>query len=236
MKVVPAGAPFVKRGAGEFHGIGSAACAPVKIPVDDVVLIRPIAAQQIAGIEVDDVVRENEGDVRLGPGAHQLVPFAEREDVVAQNIFATVMLMKARALAAINDVALQDNSAAAFVGVEAPAAISEGVHVVDEVVANDRPRLRAECVDRAHVAQPKLADVVQMVVLDQVGPARRFAITPRPADGDGGVVKVMNVIVRDAISAALQNDNAHGWSIDLPEMMHMIIDDGVSKILINWVA
>src|SRR5205085_6140140 len=132
MKVVAASTPLVQRDAREFHGVGRAACAPVKIAVNDIVLIGPIAAEQIAGIEVDDVVRENEGDVRLGPGAHQLVPFAEREDVVAQNIFATVMLMKARALAAINDVALQNNSAAAFVGVETPAAISERVHVVDE--------------------------------------------------------------------------------------------------------
>src|SRR5438477_7719128 len=230
MKVVAAGTPFVKRGAGEFHGVGSAACAPVKITVNDIVLVGPIAAQQIAGIEVDDVVRENEGDVRLGPGAHQLVLFAEREDVVAQNIFATVMLMKPGALAAINDVALQDNSAAAFVGVETPTAISEGVHVVNEVVANDGARLRAERVDRAHVAQPKLADVVQMVVLNQVGPARRIAITPGPPHGDGGVIKVMNVIVRDAIGAALQNDNAHGWSVNPTQMMQMIIDDGLSTI------
>src|SRR2546429_7532328 len=107
MKVVAASTPLVQRDAREFHGVGRAACAPVKIPVDDVVLIGPIAAEQIAGIEVDDVVRENEGDVRLGPGAHQLIFFVEREDVVAQNIFAPVMLVESSALAAINNVALQ---------------------------------------------------------------------------------------------------------------------------------
>ena len=46
----------------------------------------------------------------------------------------------------------------------------------------------------------------------------------------------MNVIVRDAIGAALQNHDGHGWSIDLAEMMQMIIGDGVTKILIDRVA
>src|SRR5438874_2410087 len=105
------------------------------------------------------------------------------------------MLMKPGALAPIDDVALQDDSAAAFVGVEAPPAIGEGVHVVNEIVANNRARLRAERVNRAHVAEAKLADLVEMIELDQVGAAGRVAVAPGPADGNGGVVKVMNVIV-----------------------------------------
>src|SRR6266516_1807972 len=107
--------------------------------------------------------------------------FAERKDVVAKNIFASVMLMKASALAAINNIILQHDSAAAFVSVKSPAAVSEGVHIVDQIVAEHGARLRTKRIDPAHIAEPEFADVVQMVELDDIRAAGRFTIAPGPA-------------------------------------------------------
>src|SRR5438552_3506857 len=104
--------------------------------------------------------------------------FAERKDVVAKNVFASVMLMKASALAAINNVVLQHNAAAPFIGVKAPAAVSEGVHIVDQIVAEHGARLRAKRINAAHIAEPEFADVVQMVELDDIRAAGRFTIAP----------------------------------------------------------
>src|SRR5207249_3677455 len=157
----------------------------------------------------------------------------ESKNVISQNIFAPVMLMKSSALTPVDDVALKNNSAAPFIRVKAPAAVRERVDVVNEIIADHRAGLRAECVDRAHIAEPKLADIVQMIVLDQIGATGRLAITPRPADRDGGVIEIMNVIVHDAIGPALQNHYADGRRVDLAEVMQMIVSDDVPEILIT---
>src|SRR5436190_12212960 len=136
-------------------------------------LVRPVSDEQIARIEVHEVVRKDERNVRLRPGAHQLILFAESKNVISQNIFAPVMLMKSSALTPVDDVALKNNSAAPFIRVKAPAAVRERVDVVNEIIADHRAGLRAECVDRAHIAEPKLADIVQMIVLDQIGATGR---------------------------------------------------------------
>src|SRR4051812_13101808 len=106
--------------------------------------------------------------MRLRPCAHQLILFAKRKYIIPHDILAPIMLVKPRALAAVDDIALQQDAAAALVRVEAPSAISMRVHIVDQVVANDRSWLRPERVDRTHVAQPELADIMHMVELDSI--------------------------------------------------------------------
>ncbi len=123
MFIMPAGMPLVERNAGEFHGIGSVPHAPVKIAVDDVMLIGPVAAEQITRIKVNYVVREDERDVRFRSSAHQLIFFTESKDVIAQNIFASVMLMKPGAFAAIDDVAVKAESGTPSIGVKAHPAL-----------------------------------------------------------------------------------------------------------------
>src|SRR6187455_1662045 len=93
---------------------------------------------------------------------------AECEDVVSNDVVAAVMLMETGAFAAIDDIVLQNNVAAAFVGVEAPATVGEGVHIVNEIILNDRAALDAERVNSAHVAQKKLADVVKVIELHDI--------------------------------------------------------------------
>ena len=88
-------------------------------------IIGPIAAEQSSGVKKDDIIGEDERGVRLGSSAHQLVLFAKREDVIAHDIFAPVMLVEAGALGAIDQIVLPYDVCAAFVRVEPPAAIGE---------------------------------------------------------------------------------------------------------------
>src|SRR6185295_16120374 len=106
----------------------------------------------------------------------------EGKDIVAHNILPPVMLVKAGTLAPINDIVFEYDAAAPFIRVKAPASISEGIHIVNQIVSHDRPRLRSQCVDCAHIAQSELSNVVQMIELDDVRPARGIAVAPGPSN------------------------------------------------------
>ncbi len=69
----------------------------------------------------------------------------------------------------------------------APAAVVETGQVVDQIPPHDRPRLRAEEVDRPQVAEEFAAEIVDVVLLDEVLPAGGVAVAPGPADRDAGV-------------------------------------------------
>src|SRR5438874_60923 len=64
--------------------------------------------------------------------------------VVAHDVFASVMLVEASALGAIDDIVLPDDFRTAFVRIQAPAAIGEGVDVVNQIIADDRAALNAD--------------------------------------------------------------------------------------------
>jgi len=72
MEVVTALAPLVERSSCELHRVGGGGRAGVEVDVsiDEVIVVGPVGAEQIAGIKIDNVVGEDEGDVRFGPGPH----------------------------------------------------------------------------------------------------------------------------------------------------------------------
>src|SRR5205823_428240 len=102
--------------------------------------------------------------------------------------------------------ALGQEAAAAFIEINAPAAVTDAGDVMPEVVANDRAWLLAQGVNAAHVAQDWAvaagfdADVVDVVELDEVVGGEGGAVAPGPADGDAGVIKIVNEIVGDAVA------------------------------------
>src|SRR6266496_3278231 len=104
MNVVPAPAPFGECRAGEIQRVRGSAGPGVEIEivVDLEFLVLPIAAQERAGVEIDNVVRENEGDVILLARAHELVLRPEGKNIIANDILATVVLVESGALAAVN--------------------------------------------------------------------------------------------------------------------------------------
>ena len=74
--------------------------------------------------------------MRLGPRPLDLVLRGEGEDVVPDDVLLAVVLVEAAGLGAVDEVVLHHDAGRALVGVEAPAAVVEGVDVVEEVVVD----------------------------------------------------------------------------------------------------
>src|SRR2546425_7345970 len=111
MKVMPTLAPFLKGCSGQsyFRRRSARASVPIDIVVHDITVVLPSAAQQRPGIEINNIVRKDKGEVLLLARAHELVFRSESENVVANDIFATVMLVEAGALAPVNHVVFEQD-------------------------------------------------------------------------------------------------------------------------------
>src|SRR6266496_4272604 len=140
MKVMPPLTPFLKGCPGQsyFRRRSARASVPIDIVVHDKTVVLPSAAQQRPGSEIDDVVRKEKGEVLFLARAHELVFRAERENVVANDVLAAVMLVKAGAPAPVNHVVFEHDVRASFVGVKSPAAVGVSPHVMNQIVAQDR--------------------------------------------------------------------------------------------------
>src|SRR5436190_10047111 len=232
MKVMPAPAPFLKRcsGQADFRRRSARASVPIDIVVHDITVVLPTAAQQRPGIEINNIVREDKGEVLLLARAHELVFRAEGENVVANDIVPTVMLVKAGALAPVNHVVFEHDVRASFVGVKSPATIGVRPHVVNQIIAQDRSVLNSQGVNAAHVAEHALADVVKVIELDDVVVAGRFLIAPIPSHGNGRVIKVVNVIVRDPILTALKNDKPDGRRINTAKLVQVVVANDMAVV------
>src|SRR6266576_3346545 len=105
----------------------------------------------------------------------------------------------------INQIALSQNAAAAFVEINAPATITHGGDIVPKIVHNSGARLLSERVNAGHVAQDRTitvglhADVMHVVERDEIVRRESIAVTPGPTDGNARVIKIMDVIVHDSI-------------------------------------
>src|SRR2546427_6170346 len=232
MKVMPTLTPFLKRCSGESYlrRRNARASVPIDIVVHDITVVLPGAAQERPRIEINNIVRKDKGEVLLLARAHELVFRAVGENVVANDIFSTVMLVKTGAFAPVNHVVFKKDVCAPFVGVESPPTIGVRPHVMNQIVAQDRSFLNSQCVNAAHVAEHALADVVKVIKLDNVVVAGSFLIAPVPSYGNRCVIKVMNMIVRDSILTALKNDQTDGGRINTAELVQVVVANDVAVV------
>ena len=98
------------------------------------------------------------------------------------------------------------------------------------------PGCTPERVDAAHVAEHLLADIVEMVVLDDVSLRLILRVAPRPAHRNRGVEEIVNVIVHDLVAPALQRPHADRGSIHQPQVVNVIIGDHVLVVLLRVVG
>lgn len=196
-----------------------------EVPIHVELPARPVSGEDGTGVEIHDVGLEAEADMRLRPGALQLAIARKSEDVVPHDIGFAVMLVKTAVRGAIDQVALGHNPAAAFIEVNAPAAVSSSRDIMPEVVANGRAGLAAQRVYAPHVAENGAVpvclhpDVVDVIELHRVVRSERRPVTPGPADGDAGVIEVMDEIVRDAVIRRLAQPNAHRAGKQMPAVV-----------------
>ena len=172
---------------GERHR--STRVVPVEVALQQEVGRRagPDAAERIAAIEDDEVLREREGAMLFGAAALELVEVREGEDVIPDHVILAVVLVVAAVGRVVADVAFHRDAGAAFVVVETPAPVAEATDVVDVVVADGGPFGRSERIDPAHIAEHAFAEMVKVVVFDAVTLGGAGRIAPTPAHGDGRI-------------------------------------------------
>ncbi len=159
------------------------------------------------------------------PRGLDLLFLAVGQDVVPQHVLLAVVLVEAAGLGAVDEVVLEENAGAAFVGIHSPAAVGIGIDVVEDVVADDGAFGGAERVDAAHVAQQAPAEVMDVIEGERVPFGQALAVAPRPAGGDAGVEEVGDFVVRDAVVAALPDPHAHGAGKDPAAVQHDVVVD-----------
>ena len=144
--------------------------------------IVPIASQQFARIEINNILFKRERGMLLLSASHQLMLASQGENIIPDDVLLPVMLMKSGALGSIDNILFQQDMRAAFVRVQAPPSVGKRIHIVNQIIANDRALLDSQGIDRPHVAEDPLPDVMQMIVFDDVVVARAGLVAPGPAE------------------------------------------------------
>ena len=98
----------------------------------------PCDSSQYTTVEPDDVVRKAERGVVLLSGRFELGSDLASENVVADDVVGSVVLVESATLAFIDQIALQNDAGRSFVGIESPTTVIERIDVVDLVVAEGR--------------------------------------------------------------------------------------------------
>jgi len=235
------GIPVETAGAPAFPGIlgetvrgdvGAEAGVPVEVGIHDetVGVTGPVAAEEGSLVVDDDVAGEAEGAMGFVAGAHDLMTLVEGEQVVPDDVVAAVMLVESGVGAADGDIVFEQDAGAAFIGVEAPTAVTVTLDVLEEIVMDVGAGLGAEGVDAAHVAEAALSDVLDPVVGDLIGAACGVAIAPVPSDRDAGVVEVGDVVVEDAIGGAVEDEDADRRCEDPTQMQEGIVGEEMGMV------
>jgi hypothetical protein len=160
---LPLGPAFVAK-RGRLAGF-----VPVQVVIAGAGAVRGVpVADHFPMLPVDEIAFEREFERISGAGALDLALLSVGEDVVSHREIAVDVREIRRAAAAIDQVFLDPNVAAAFIVVNPPAAIFAAADVVNHVEADARAGRDAVGVDAAHVTEHALADVVDIIGLDDV--------------------------------------------------------------------
>lgn len=223
MGILPALLPLFERPVPALNG------PLIKTEIDVafklVLIVIPFAFQQRPGIPINDVVFEGETAVRFLARATDLGGLAESEDVISNHVFAAIMLVEAAVLGAVDEVVFDQDVAAAFVRIDAPAAVTVLVarNIVANIAALDRAGLHAQRIDASHVTQHSSADIMNKIELDQVVARRRGPVAPRPTCRNAGVKGVIDFVVANRVPGALANPDSHRGRIDDPNIVNVIV-------------
>ena len=154
------------------------------------------------------------------------VLFAIRGNVVTDNILTSIMLMKTFPGTIVANVVFDNDMRGSLIGVNSPPAIETTADIENQIVVNPSSRLNAECVNAAHVTQHLLADVMQKIEADPVLARFGFTISPYPAAGDRGIVKIMDMIVFHQTVAGMPEQNPHCTQEIGSAVVNMIVRHG----------
>ena len=109
---------------------------PVEVVAGHEVQLVPRAGQQRARFPINDVLFQRERQMIFEPRGLDLLFLALGKDIVSQHVVFAVVLMETARLGAVDEVVLEENARAAFIGIHSPAAVGIGINVVEDVVAD----------------------------------------------------------------------------------------------------
>ena len=165
-------------------------------------------AEEPAFAEQHNVLLEGERHKFLRLAATDLHLALKSEDVVSDDVPASVVLVIAAILRVVDEIVFPHDARAALVIIHAPAAVAQAADVVHVAAADDRARLRPERVHRAHVAQLRPAEMMQMAIFDGVARARRRPVAPSPPDAHRAVEKIADVAMPQRAVARVEDERA----------------------------
>ena len=125
-------------------------------------------------------------------------------------------------LAAVDEVLLDQEVVAAFIRVDSPATVVPSRDIMHQVVT-DASAGRAAGVNAGQIAEHALADVMHVIVFDDI--ARGLA---RPeildrAHGDARVEQVVNVVVNDLVVGIVAHEHAHRFRSKPPAVGDLVV-------------
>ncbi len=163
--VLPLFLPLLKRLAGKTDR--PAARIPIDVVVHTVLIAGPIGAKKSSLFEIDDVVIEREGEVIFHPRSNHLTLLREGEKtLVSYMVSLTIVLVKAAGFCSIDDIVGYKDVRTALIGIDAPAAIIEGVNIVYHVVILFGATVEiAKRIDASHITENALANILNTVVV-----------------------------------------------------------------------
>src|SRR5690606_18109542 len=105
--------------------------------------------------------------------------------------------------------------------------------VVDMVAAHDGSGRDAQQVHAAHVVEPALSEVVDVVAHDVIALGRARQVVPHPADRYTGVGEFADLVVGDDVVRSVLEQHRDGTAIDLAAALGRAVTDLVGAIEIG---
>lgn len=139
--------------------------------------------------------------------------FGKGKDIIPHRVHLPIVLIKAVAAGVIAHIVLQENKAAALIGIQGPPAIMAALHMVDQIPPHHRAGLSAKQIDPPHIRQLSLPDMVDVILFDEIVAGNAFPVSPYPSAGNAGIIKLADGIVGDHIVVAVHQENAAGGKI-----------------------
>lgn len=153
----------------------------------------------------------------------------EGANVIAEDVFASEMLMEKFLAATQADIALDYDSGRAFVRIDSPSAVVPAGNIGDVIGVHVRTRLNPQQVNSTHIAENAFAEVFDAIPADSVFACDLIGISPIPTNGDSGIVEIADLIVFDEIAEGMAQKNAGGGMPEKTAIGNGVSDDGYAR-------
>ena len=170
-------------------------------------------------------MRKSERPVIFLPGPLESLPGTPGQDVVADDVVLSVVLVESAAFTTIYEVVLHHDLRTALIRIEAPAAVIVRIDVMDDVVVHGRSRLDPQGIDAAHVVEFSPSEVMDVVESDLIVEGEAWGVSPDPSHGKTAVTKVADLVVKRLHAGRFADQDPHAGRKHLSPLADDVVDD-----------